>query len=141
LQRGMSSTMLLCRALSTAALAVLPALPPSVGAQSKRAGNPESQLPSNIVQLTGFGERPSWSPDDKRVAFMSKSFGDAFEVDVATRTILPLTGHFVHAAFLRLHYLPHGAFFLIGTRTYTDILTTPARDQAMWVLTADAGAA
>ena len=132
--------MSLCRALSTAALAVLAALPPSVGAQSKRAGNPESQLPSNIVPLTGFGERPSWSPDDKRIAFMSKSFGDAFEVDVATRTIRLLTGHFAHAGFLRVQYLPNGDFFLTGARTFTDIRTTRARDQEMWVLKADAGA-
>jgi len=132
--------MSLYRALSTAALAVLAALPPSVGAQSKRAGNPESQLPSNIVQLTGFGERPSWSPDDKRVAFMAKSFGDAFEVEVATRTIRLLTGHFAHAGFLRVQYLPNGDFFLIGARSFTDIRTTRARDQEMWVLKADAGA-
>src|SRR5213076_1639627 len=63
-----------------------------------------------------------------------------FEVDVATRTIRLLTGHFVHAGFLRVQYLPNGDFFLIGARTFTDIRTTRARDQEMWVLKADAGA-
>jgi Tol biopolymer transport system component len=128
-----------CRAWSAAALALLAALPPSVGAQARRAGNPETQLPPNIVQLTAFGERPSWSPDDKRVAFMSKSFGDAFAIDLATKTIRLLTGHFVHHGFLRVQYLPNGDFFLIGARSFTDIGTTRARDQEMWVLKADAG--
>lgn len=129
----------LCRTLSAAALAAALAASP-VAAQSKKAGNPETQLPPNIVQLTGFGERASWSPDDKRVAFMSKSFGDAFEIDLGTKTIRLLTGHFVHAGFLRVQYLPNGDLFLIGARTFTDIRTTRSRDQEMWVLKADAGA-
>src|SRR5438094_9994387 len=109
-------------------------------AQAKNAGNPENDPPPNIVRLTGFGERAAWSPDDRRVAFMSKSFGDAFEIDLQTRMIRLLTGHFLHAGFLRVQYLPNGDFFLIGARTFTDIRTTRGRDQEMWVLKADAGA-
>jgi Tol biopolymer transport system component len=111
-----------------------------VSAQPKKAGSPEGQLPPNITQLTGFGERAAWSPDDKRIAFMSKSFGDAFEIDLATRRIRLLTGHFVHPGFLRVQYLPSGDLFLIGARTFTDIRTTRSRDQEMWVLDADAKA-
>src|SRR5262245_58910034 len=85
-------------------LAYTLALP--VLAQTRKAGRPEAQLPPNIVELTGFGERAAWSPDDGRIAFMSKSFGDAFEIDVATRRLRLLTGHFPHAGFLRVHYLP-----------------------------------
>ena len=48
-------------------------------AQTFRPGAPEQHLPPQITQLTGFGERAVWSPDGKRIAFMSKSFGDAFE--------------------------------------------------------------
>jgi len=105
-----------------------------------RAGNPETDLPPNITRLTGFGERAAWSPDDRRVAFMSKSFGDAFEIDLQTRMIRLLTGHFLHAGFLRVQYLPNGDFFLIGARTFTDIRTTRGRDQEMWVMKADASA-
>jgi len=104
------------------------------------AGNPETELPPNIARLTGFGERAAWSPDDKRVAFMSKSFGDAFEIDLGTRMIRLLTGHFVHPGFLRVQYLPNGDFFLIGARTFTDVRTTRSRDQEMWVMKADASA-
>ena len=49
-------------------------------AESPKRGNPEDHLPSNITQLTGFGERAAWSPDGKRIAFMAKSFKDAFEI-------------------------------------------------------------
>ncbi|HEY2942083.1 MAG TPA: hypothetical protein VGN09_06595 [Vicinamibacteria bacterium] len=119
-------------------LAVLIGVPWPLFAQAKKAGNPESELPSNIVRLTGFGERAAWSPDDQRLAFMSKSFGDAFEIDLRTRTIRLLTGHFVHPGFLRVQYLPSGDFFLIGARTFTDVRTTRSRDQEMWVMKADA---
>jgi hypothetical protein len=111
----------------------LPAL-----SQVKKEGAPEKNLPSNITQLTGFGERASWSPDGKRIAFMEKSFGDAFEFDINTKLTRLLTGHFQHKGFLRVQYLPNGDFFLIGARSFEDIRTTRSRDQEMWVLKADA---
>ena len=110
----------------------------AVAARQGRSGSPEQNLPPDMVQLTAFGERASWSPDGRRIAFMSKSFGDAFVADVATRTIRLLT-QYPHAGYLRVQYLPNGDFFLIGARTFTDIQTTRARDQEMWLL--DAGGA
>jgi hypothetical protein len=71
---------------------------------------------------------------------MSKSFGDAFVVDVRTMMIRLLT-HFPHAGYLRVQYLPTGDLFLIGARTFTDIRTTRARDQEMWILKAQRGGA
>lgn len=105
--------------------------------QGTKQGNPEQNLPSNITRLTHFGERASWSPDGRRIAFMEKSFGDAYEVEVSTKTIRLLT-HYPHAGFLRVQYLPNGDYFLIGARTFTDIRTTRSRDQEMWILKADA---
>ncbi|HEV8367982.1 MAG TPA: hypothetical protein VGQ39_08525 [Pyrinomonadaceae bacterium] len=106
--------------------------------QLKKPGNPEQSLPSNITQLTGFGERAAWSPDGKRIAFMAKSFKDAFEIDLHTRLTRLLTGHFPHEGFLRVQYLPNGDFFLIGARKFTDISITRSRDQEMWIMKADA---
>jgi hypothetical protein len=108
----------------------------SVAWQGTRTGSPEDNLPRNMTRLTHFGERASWSPDGKRIAFMEKSFGDAYEVDVATRVIRLLT-HYAHPGFLRVQYLPNGDYFLIGARTFTDISTTRSRDQEMWILKAD----
>lgn len=106
--------------------------------QAKREGSPEKNLPANITQLTGFGERAAWSPDGKRIAFMEKSFKDAFEIDLNTRLTRLLTGHFTHEGFLRVQYLPNGDFFLIGARKFTDISSTRSHDQEMWVMKADA---
>jgi Tol biopolymer transport system component len=105
--------------------------------QGQKPASPEENLPSNITRLTHFGERASWSPDGKRIAFMEKSFGDAYEVDVATKAIRLLT-HYPHAGFLRVQFLPNGDYFLIGARTFTDIRTTRSRDQEMWILKAKA---
>ena len=117
-------------------VAVLACLAPLALGQGQKSGSPEDHLPPNITQLTGFGERASWSPDGRRIAFMSKSFGDAFVVDAATKVIRLVT-HFPNAGFLRVQYLPNGDYFLIGARTFTDISTTRGRDQEMWILEAN----
>jgi WD40 repeat protein len=121
-----------------AALSVALLVPGRARAQVKRTGSPEDHPPANITRLTGFGERAVWSPDGKRIAFMSKSFGDAFEVDLHTGLTRLLTGHFRHAGFLRVHYLPNGDYLLIGARDFKDIRTTRDRDQEMWVMKAGA---
>ncbi|NUR53787.1 MAG: hypothetical protein HOQ29_05020 [Acidobacteria bacterium] len=89
-----------------------------------------------MTRLTFFGERAAWSPDGRRVAFMEKSFGDAYEIDLATKALRLLT-HYPHPGFLRVQYLPNGDYFLIGARTFTDIRSTRAHDQEMWVLKRD----
>lgn len=105
-------------------------------ARQQKTGSPEDHLPSNITQLTAFGERASWSPDGERIAFMSKSFGDAFVVDIKTKMIRLLT-HYPNPGYLRVQYLPNGDLFLIGARAFADIQTTRSRDQEMWVMKAD----
>jgi len=124
----------LCLILAAASISGLS----TATAQTKKQGNPEKELPPNITQLTGFGERAAWSPDGKRIAFVSRSFGDAFEIDLETKLIRILTGHFQHKGFLRVQYLPNGDFFLIGARTFSDIQSTREHDQEMWVMKPEA---
>lgn len=66
---------------------------------------------------------------------MSKSFGDAFEIDVATKRIRLLT-HYPHAGYLRVQYLPNGDYLLVGARSFQDVRKTRYSDQELWVLPA-----
>ena len=126
--RMFRSTVLVFAAMALAVVALK--------ARQQKTGSPEDHLPSNITQLTAFGERASWSPDGQRIAFMSKSFGDAFVVDIKTKMIRLLT-HYPNPGYLRVQYLPNGDLFLIGARAFADIQTTRSRDQEMWVMKAD----
>ena len=44
--------------------------------------NPFEKLPSNIKQLTNFGERPDISPDNKKIVFVARTFGDIMSMDL-----------------------------------------------------------
>jgi len=126
------------KTLATIACAATLALPHArVAGQTRIAGAPEDHLPPNITQLTAFGERPAWSPDGTRIAFMGKSFGDAFELDLRTRLVRLLTGHFTHTGFLRVQFLRNGDYLLLGARTFKDIRSTRYQDSEMWVMKAD----
>ena len=98
----------------------------------RKPGSPLDQLPTNIEMLTYFGERADFSPDNQRVAFMAKSFGDAFVIDLKTRAIRCLTCNVPGAAFLRVMHLSTGDYLLIGPERFTDIRTSRgARQRAV----------
>src|SRR5438309_1586818 len=98
----------------------------------RKPGSPLDHLPPNIEILTHFGERADFSPDNKRVAFMDKSFGDAFVIDLQTRVIRCLTCSIPGAAFLRVMHLPNGDYILIGPERFIDIHTSRTRDNELW---------
>ena len=103
--------------------------------QTKRkAGSPLDHLPKNIEILTGFGERADFSPDNKRIAFMAKSFGDAMVIDLQTRKIKCLTCRIPAAAFLRVMHLSTGDYILIGPEKFENISTSRSRDNELWFL-------
>ena len=52
---------------------------------------PEKKLPSHITPLTGFGERPEWSNDGKKVYFIDKAGGDLWSVDIRTKKMSRIT--------------------------------------------------
>ena len=84
--------------------------------------------------LTYFGERADISPDNLRVAFMAKSFGDAMVIDLKTRIIRCLTCNVPGAAFLRVMHLTTGDYMLIGPERFEDIRVSRARDNELWFL-------
>ena len=101
---------------------------------------PDEMKTPNLKQITSFGERPDWSHDGKRIAFMEKTFGDAFEVEVATGKLKPLTHHFFHNGFIRVLYLANGDYLLIGSKDFDPKNPWNSRDPAnaeLWVLKKD----
>jgi hypothetical protein len=113
---------------------LLVALLLAAGTAPRRTDSPLDHLPSNVEVLTRFGERADISPDDRRVAFMAKSFGDAFVIDLDTRVIRCLTCNVPGAAFLRVMHLASGDYLLIGPERFEDVERSRSRDNELWFL-------
>ena len=108
--------------------------------ESRKKGNPLENLPPNIKVLTYFGERADFSPDNKRVAFMAKSFGDAMVIDLETQAIKCLTCNVPGAVFLRVMHLANGDYLLIGPDHFENISLSRDRDNELWYLHNQRGA-
>jgi hypothetical protein len=107
--------------------------------ENRKQGNPLDNLPPQIEMLTHFGERADISPDNRHIAFMTKSFGDAMVIDLDTRTIRCLTCNVPGAAFLRVMHLVTGDYLLIGPDHFEDIQTSRSRDNELWFLSCGRG--
>ena len=105
----------------------------------RKPGNPLDHLPPNFEILTHFGERADISPDNQRVAFMAKSFGDAMVIDLKTREIRCLTCNVPAAVFLRVMYLVTGDYILIGPERFENIRVSRTRDNELWFLSKERG--
>src|SRR5262245_41314752 len=108
-------------------------------ASRRSPDDPLLYLPTNIEVLTHFGERADISPDNQRVAFMSKSFGDAMVIDLKSRVIQCLTCNVPASAFLRVMHLITGDYILIGPDHFEDIEVSRARDNELWFLPRERG--
>jgi hypothetical protein len=106
----------------------------------RKSGNPLDHLPPNVEVLTYFGERADISPDNRSIAFMAKSFGDAMVIELKTRIIRCLTCGIPGAAFLRVMHLVTGDYVLIGPEHFEDIRTSRTRDNELWFLSKEHGA-
>jgi hypothetical protein len=105
----------------------------------RKQSSPLDALPANIEMLTHFGERADFSPDNQRVAFMDKSFGGAFVIDLKTRIIRCLTCNVPAAAFLRVMHLVNGDYILIGPEKFENISISRERDNELWYLSSKPG--
>jgi hypothetical protein len=101
--------------------------------------SPLDHLPSNIEVLTHFGERADISPDNQRVAFMTKSFGDAMVIDLESRIIQCLTCNVPGAAFLRVMHLVSGDYIVIGPDHFENMHISRERDNELWFLSKQRG--
>jgi hypothetical protein len=89
-----------------------------VGASLHATDSPADHLPPHIKHATLFGERADWSLDGKRILFLSKTFGDAMELEVESGAIRNLTQHYPHYGYTRALYLSNGDILLAGPETY-----------------------
>lgn len=96
----------------------------------------DNQYPTYIRRMNQFGERPDWSHDSKKVLFVGRSFGDVYEMDIATGTVTPLTHHYYHGGYLRAMYLSNGDILLLGPKNFDPSNWEEARfkNMEMWVL-------
>src|SRR5215475_4580731 len=123
--------------MRSAGLLLLSCLMLPLGQRS--SDDPLQHLPANIEVLTHFGERADISPDNQRVAFMAKSFGDAMVIDLKSRVIQCLTCNVPAAVFLRVMHLVTGDYILIGPDHFENTHTSRTRDNELWFLSKERG--
>src|SRR5438270_8159773 len=102
----------------------------------KAGESPADHLPPWIKRLTWFGERADWSHDGKKILFVEKTFGDVYEVEVATRIIRALTHHYPHYGYTRALYLANGDILLSGPDHFDPKKPADARTQC-WLYVLD----
>jgi Tol biopolymer transport system component len=108
--------------------------------QDTKGKSPVDALPPHIRRVTWFGERADWSHDGKRILFLAKTFGDVYEVELATGIIRPMTHHYFHAGYTRALYLANGDILLSGARTFDPNSPWKSRHEdnaELWVLKKD----
>jgi hypothetical protein len=93
---------------------------------------PRELSTDQAIQLSAFGGRAAFSPDGSRIAFVGKSYGDAYEIEIATGRIRNLTGHLPHQGVMRIQYLPNGDYLVTAPRRYAGPNTRAHLE--LWVL-------
>ncbi len=70
-------------------------------------------FPEHFEVLVNWGTKPEWI-DSSHFVFLSNQVGDVYLMDIASREIKNLTGHFHHAGFTRAFKLNNGDLLLLG---------------------------
>src|SRR5256885_14883361 len=111
----------------------------ALAAEQKMGENPADHLPPHISQVTSFGERADWSHNGKKILFLSKTFGDAMELDLETKRIRNLTAHYPHHGYARALYLADGNILLSGPEQFDPKRMGEARVQGWLYVLAKRG--
>lgn len=103
---------------------------------TQKTDNPLENLPDHITRLTWFGQRADWSHDGSKILFLAKTYGDAYEVDVKTGIITPVTHHYYHEGYVRALYLANGDILLSGAQSFDvkDPHRSRNTEAELWVL-------
>jgi hypothetical protein len=112
--------------------------------QSRKGESPLDELPVHIKRVTHFGQRADWSHDGKRILFIERTFGDVYEVELATKIIRPVTHHYFHEGYTRALYLANGDILLSGARQFDAKDPWASRNEKnaeLWVLKRDLSSA
>ncbi len=84
-------------------------------------------------KLLEYGERPYWSPDGTRIAFIERNYGDVCEIDLDTRQVRNLTKNLgEHHSFLRVLFMHTGDYLLIGPKEFKDRHTSRRVESELW---------
>lgn len=119
--------------LLAGAFAVTLVAAPLSAQELRPAHNPPTL--ADAVELSPFGGRAAFSPDGRKIAFVGKTYQDAYEIDLATRRIRNLTAGFPHQGIMRIQYLPGGDFLVTAPRIHNGPNTRAHLE--MWVLRKD----
>ncbi len=92
----------------------LACLAPAAVAFGQSAASPLEELPSYIRKINDWGQRADFSHDGRRILFIEKTYGDAFQLDLATGRTTPVTHHYYHGGYTRALYLANGDILLSG---------------------------
>ncbi|WP_207953312.1 TolB family protein [Paenibacillus agricola] len=101
--------------------------------------NPLNDAPEFHEKLLDYGERPYWSPDGKRIAFVESNYGDICEIDMESRKVRNLTKNLGdHHSFLRVLFLANGDYLLIGPKQFKDRDISRHEESELWIMDKDA---
>ena len=81
-------------------------------------GDPLDHLPANVRKVNDWGQRADFSHDGRKIIFIEKTYGDAFELDLVTGKLTPLTHHYYHGGYTRALYLSNGDILLSGCTSF-----------------------
>ncbi len=87
-------------------------------ALGQSAANPVDELPPYIRKINEWGQRADFSHDGRRILFVEKTYGDAFELDLASGKVTPTTHHYYHGGYTRALYLANGDILLSGCTSF-----------------------